>query len=125
MVRGALLLVVIFGLGGCFHVREQDDVACDDSFAMATVTVRDGHGTPVDGLSVQTIRISDGADLAPIGPGFPGAGVYSVLDDNNLRDLDPDGSDLAITIGGASFTAVGIGGGCHIVYQGPHDLALP
>jgi hypothetical protein len=122
MTRLALVLVV---LAGCFHLREEDDVACDDSFAIASVSVTDSQGDPVDGLVVHTIRTSDGAELTPTNDGFPGAGFYSVLDDNNLRDLDPHGSELSITIGGASFTAVGTGGGCHIVYAGPHELVIP
>lgn len=121
MVRRALVLLA---LAGCTQLSHEEQ-ACDDLFAWATVTVRDTNGAPVPGLVVHTIRTSDGVELTPLAAGFPDEGVYAVLDDNNLRDLDPDGSDLSITIGGATFGATGFGGGCHIVYDGPHELVLP
>lgn len=86
---------------------------------------RDANGNPVTGLAHRTIRHRDGADLTPESVGFPTEGSYVVLDDNNLRDLDAEGTQLDITIGAASFIATGTGGGCHIDYAGPRELSLP
>jgi len=121
MVRRALLLLA---LAGCLH-QDHDDRICEDSFLTVTVAVHDANGAPIEGLAHHTVRVADNVDITPSGFGFPDFKTYAVLDDTNLDDLDPDGSELAITIGGASFSAVGIGGGCHVVYDGPHELALP
>ena len=76
-----------WGTTGCDPDNTALDCLCTEEFRSFTVTVFDGAGAPVEGMSLTVTRTRDGFEY-PAGHdlGFT-PGTYSILDDGAKRDV--------------------------------------
>lgn len=83
-----------------------DPIACTEEFRSWNVVVIDAAGDPIDGLTVQVVRASTGAQLPYGQPAFS-AGSYRIMDDGMAASIRIEGETIEASAsgGGATFDA--------------------
>ena len=80
-----------------------DPIACTEEFRSWSVVVVDSAGNPIDGLTVQVVRASSGAQLPYGEPAFS-AGSYRIMDDGMAAEIRIEGETIEARTSGAGAT---------------------
>ena len=80
-----------------------EPIACTEEFRSWSVVVVDGAGDPIDGLTLQVVRASTGAQL-PYGDAAYSAGSYRIMDDGMAASIRIEGETIEASSAGGSGT---------------------
>ncbi len=100
-------LFLLAGVASCIGSDPALPCLCTLEFRFFTVTVMDATGQPAEGVTISVRRVSDGAVLTVNSSLDQGPGVYVILTDNNIDDVNEAGTTIEVvgTLGGMGFTA--------------------
>ena len=116
--------------GGCKMPADQSGCVCTQDFRFLIITVRDGSGQPVTGVSITVTQVRTGQVLA-VQQGAPTAGIYVILDDSFKSQISSSAETLHVVgqKGTSSFAvdySVAVDScGCHVSkVSGPDSITL-
>ena len=127
--RRWLLVMGWAAVTACSDTSGGSDGACTASFAIHTVRIEDGAGSPVSGASVTAVLARTGEVLQPTTLSLMTEGVYVVVDDGSTHLIRRQGDqvDVRVTSGSASrdLGYVFATDGCHVnKVSGPDTVTL-
>jgi hypothetical protein len=130
LVAGSLLAFSTGAGAACTPPTDQSNCVCTEEFRFLIITVRDGSGQPVTGVSITVTQVRTGQVLA-VQQGVPTAGTYVILDDSFKSQISSSAETIHVVgqKGTSSFAvdySVQVDScGCHVSkVSGPDSVTL-